>query len=71
MAGYCFAGNAAFLGCCDIVIAVEDSNLGMGGPAMIEGGGLGMSTAQLESWANICFQVRVNAIACACVCVCC
>ena len=40
-AGYCFAGNAAILGCCDIVIATEDSNIGMGGPAMIEGGGLG------------------------------
>jgi acetyl-CoA carboxylase carboxyltransferase component len=39
--GYCFAGNAALLGCCDVVIATEDSNLGMGGPAMIEGGGLG------------------------------
>ena len=41
-AGYCFAGNAALLGCCDIVIATEDSNIGMGGPAMIEGGGLGV-----------------------------
>ncbi len=40
-AGYCFAGNAAILGCCDVVIATEDSNIGMGGPAMIEGGGLG------------------------------
>lgn len=40
--GYCFAGNAALLGCCDVVIATEDSNLGMGGPAMIEGGGLGV-----------------------------
>src|SRR6202012_10703 len=39
--GYCFAGNAALLGCCDIVIATEDSSIGMGGPAMIEGGGLG------------------------------
>lgn len=40
--GYCFAGNAALLGCCDIVIATEDVSLGMGGPAMIEGGGLGV-----------------------------
>ncbi len=40
--GYCFAGNAAVLGCCDVVIATEDSNIGMGGPAMIEGGGLGV-----------------------------
>ncbi len=41
-AGYCFAGNAALLGCCDVVIATRDSNVGMGGPAMIEGGGLGV-----------------------------
>jgi acetyl-CoA carboxylase carboxyltransferase component len=39
--GYCFAGNAALLGCCDVVIASEDASIGMGGPAMIEGGGLG------------------------------
>jgi acetyl-CoA carboxylase carboxyltransferase component len=39
--GYCFAGNAALLGTCDVVIATEDSNIGMGGPAMISGGGLG------------------------------
>ena len=41
-AGRCFAGNAALLGCCDVVIATEGSNIGMGGPAMIEGGGLGI-----------------------------
>ena len=40
-AGYCFAGNAALLGCCDIIIATRDANIGMAGPAMIEGGGLG------------------------------
>jgi acetyl-CoA carboxylase carboxyltransferase component len=40
--GKCFAGNAALLGCCDVVIATADSNIGMGGPAMIEGGGLGV-----------------------------
>ncbi|HEU4841501.1 MAG TPA: carboxyl transferase domain-containing protein, partial [Ilumatobacteraceae bacterium] len=40
--GRCFAGNAALLGACDVVIATEDSNIGMGGPAMIEGGGLGV-----------------------------
>ena len=40
--GYCFAGNAALLGCCDVVIATEASSIGMGGPAMIEGGGLGV-----------------------------
>ena len=40
--GRCFAGNAALLGCCDVVIATQNSNIGMGGPAMIEGGGLGV-----------------------------
>ena len=40
--GRCFAGNAALLGCCDVVIATADSTIGMGGPAMIEGGGLGV-----------------------------
>jgi acetyl-CoA carboxylase carboxyltransferase component len=40
--GRCFAGNAAILGSCDVVIATEGSNIGMGGPAMIEGGGLGV-----------------------------
>jgi len=39
--GRCFAGNAALLGCCDVIIATESSSIGMGGPAMIEGGGLG------------------------------
>ncbi|GAA3133932.1 hypothetical protein GCM10010466_25700 [Planomonospora alba] len=40
--GRCFAGNAALLGCCDVIIATRDTTLGMGGPAMIEGGGLGV-----------------------------
>ena len=40
--GRCFAGNAVLLGCCDVVIATENSTIGMGGPAMIEGGGLGV-----------------------------
>jgi acetyl-CoA carboxylase carboxyltransferase component len=44
--GYCFAGNAALLGCCDVVIATEDSSIGMGGPAMIKGGGLGVYDAR-------------------------
>ena len=39
--GRCFAGNAALLGCADVIIATRASNIGMGGPAMIEGGGLG------------------------------
>ncbi|GLZ52014.1 carboxyl transferase domain-containing protein [Actinomycetospora sp. NBRC 106378] len=41
VAGYCFAGNAALAGCADLLVAVEGANLGMGGPAMIAGGGLG------------------------------
>ncbi len=40
--GRCFAGNAALLGCCDVIIATADTTVGMGGPAMIEGGGLGV-----------------------------
>jgi acetyl-CoA carboxylase carboxyltransferase component len=42
VSGRCFAGNAALLGCCDVIIATENSTVGMGGPAMIEGGGLGV-----------------------------
>jgi acetyl-CoA carboxylase carboxyltransferase component len=41
VAGRCFAGNAALLGCCDVIVAVQGASIGMGGPAMIEGGGLG------------------------------
>ncbi|MGE5502248.1 MAG: acyl-CoA carboxylase subunit beta, partial [Ignavibacteriales bacterium] len=44
--GFCFAGNAAFLGSCHVIIATEDSNIGMGGPAMVEGGGLGVFDAR-------------------------
>ena len=44
--GRCFAGNAVLLGCCDVIIATEDSNIGIGGPAMIEGGGLGIFTPE-------------------------
>ncbi|HEY8572260.1 acetyl-CoA carboxylase family protein [Phenylobacterium sp.] len=39
--GYCFAGNVVLLGACDVIIATKDSSLGVGGPAVIEGGGLG------------------------------
>ena len=39
--GYCFAGNAALFGCADFTIATRKSWIGMAGPAMIEGGGLG------------------------------
>ena len=42
VAGRCFAGNAALVGCSDVIIATRDSNIGMGGPAMVEGGGLGV-----------------------------
>ena len=44
--GRCFAGNAALLGCCDVVIATRNSTIGMAGPAMIEGGGLGVYTPE-------------------------
>ena len=42
VSGFCFAGNAALLGCCDVIIATKNANIGMGGPVMIEGGGLGV-----------------------------
>jgi acetyl-CoA carboxylase carboxyltransferase component/biotin carboxyl carrier protein len=45
-AGRCFAGNAVMLGCCDVIIAKENSSIGMGGPAMIEGGSLGVFTPE-------------------------
>lgn len=40
--GFCFAGNAALFGVCNVRIATKNSQIGMGGPAMIEGGGLGV-----------------------------
>ena len=46
VAGRCFAGNAALLGCSDVIIATRRSNIGMGGPAMVEGGGLGAYTPE-------------------------
>ncbi|MFV0296263.1 MAG: carboxyl transferase domain-containing protein [Hyphomicrobiaceae bacterium] len=42
VSGRCFAGNASLLGCCDAIIGTAGTNIGMGGPAMIEGGGLGV-----------------------------
>lgn len=42
VSGFCFAGSAAFAGCSDVIIATRNSSIGMGGPAMIEGGGLGV-----------------------------
>jgi acetyl-CoA carboxylase carboxyltransferase component len=64
VSGYCFAGNAALAGCCDVIVATEDSNLGMAGPAMIEGGGLGVVTpgeiGPIDvQWANGVVDVRV------------
>jgi len=63
--GYCFAGNAALLGCCDVVIASEDSSIGMGGPAMIEGGGLGSfepgEVGPIDvQWGNGVVDIRVK-----------
>ncbi|MBO9547591.1 carboxyl transferase domain-containing protein [Caulobacter sp.] len=57
VAGRCFAGNAAIAGLSEIIIATRDSNLGMGGPAMIEGGGLGAFRPEqigpsAHQWAN-------------------
>lgn len=46
VSGRCFAGNAALLGCSDVIIATENSNIGMGGPAMVEAGGLGKYTPE-------------------------
>ena len=53
--GRCFAGNTALLACCDVIIATEDSTIAMGGPAMIEGGGLGIYTP--EEVGPMSFQV--------------
>ena len=39
--GRCFAGNAVIAGCSDLIVATDDTSIGMGGPAMIAGGGLG------------------------------
>ncbi|MEC8480994.1 MAG: carboxyl transferase domain-containing protein [Pseudomonadota bacterium] len=53
--GRCFAGNTALLACCDVIIATKDSTIAMGGPAMIEGGGLGIYTP--EEVGPMSFQV--------------
>ena len=44
--GRCFAGNTALLACCDVIVATAASTIAMGGPAMIEGGGLGVYTPE-------------------------
>ncbi len=53
--GRCFAGNTALVACSDVIIATEGSTLAMGGPAMIEGGGLGIYTP--EEVGPMAFQV--------------
>jgi len=53
--GRCFAGNTVLLACCDVIIATENSTIGLGGPAMIEGGGLGIYTP--EEVGPMSFQV--------------
>ena len=53
--GRCFAGNTALLACCDVIIATENSTIAWGGPAMIEGGGLGVYTP--EEVGPMSFQV--------------
>lgn len=53
--GRCFAGNTVLLACCDVIIATEGSTVGMGGPAMIEGGGVGIYTP--EEVGPMSFQV--------------
>jgi acetyl-CoA carboxylase carboxyltransferase component len=53
--GRTFAGNTALVACSDVIIATEGSTLGMGGPAMIEGGGLGIYTP--EEVGPMSFQV--------------
>ncbi|MFP6796662.1 MAG: carboxyl transferase domain-containing protein [Pseudomonadales bacterium] len=59
-AGFCFAGNAVLLGCCDVIIATENSNIGIGGPAMIEGGGLGVYSP--EEVGPMSVQVRSGVV---------
>jgi acetyl-CoA carboxylase carboxyltransferase component len=64
VAGRSFAGNAALLGCCDLIIAVEGASIGLGGPAMIEGGGLGRVEPDAVGpvdvhWSNGVVDVRV------------
>jgi acetyl-CoA carboxylase carboxyltransferase component len=63
--GRCFAGNAALLGCSDLIIATPDASIGMGGPAMIEGGGLGVVDADLVGPFDVQVQNGVIDIAAA------
>lgn len=54
--GRCFAGNTALLACCDVIIATANSTIAMGGPAMIEGGGLGVCTSSCAALS--CLSMR-------------
>ena len=65
VAGRCFAGNAVFLGCADIAIGVRGANIGLGGPAMIEGGGLGVTTPDQIGPAEEQFALGVLDLLCA------
>tara|TARA_B100001142_G_C14340057_1_gene657480 strand:+ start:254 stop:3652 length:3399 start_codon:yes stop_codon:yes gene_type:complete len=55
VSGRCFAGNTALIACCDVIIATEDTTIAMGGPAMIEAGGIGVYTP--EEVGPLSFQV--------------
>jgi acetyl/propionyl-CoA carboxylase alpha subunit/acetyl-CoA carboxylase carboxyltransferase component len=65
VSGRCFAGNAALIGSCDVVIATKGSNLGMGGPAMIEGGGLGVFAPEAIGPLDVQSRNGVVDVACA------
>ena len=53
--GRCFAASTVALAACDVIIATEGSTIGMGGPAMVEGGRLGIYTP--EEIGPMSFQV--------------
>ncbi len=65
VSGRCFAGNAALIGSCDVIIATKGSNLGMGGPAMIEGGGLGVFAPEAIGPLDVQTRNGVVDVACA------
>jgi acetyl-CoA carboxylase carboxyltransferase component len=60
VSGRCFAGNAVIAGCSDLIVATENSSLGMGGPAMIEGGGLG--TVDADEIGPLTMQARSGVV---------
>ena len=63
--GRCYAGNAVIFGCADITIATMNSNIGLAGPAMIEGGGLGKYTPEEIGPMDVQTKNGVVDIACA------